>query len=169
MKVTRALMILVVGLFCAGSFVGAQQPVTSPDTGSNGKGQPTPSPHPAGKALIYVYRPGSMVGAANHPAVFVNDDFLANLHNSEYASREVPPGTVIFSFLPKSTVDVTVYQALANNLAKKKKEVLRIEAEPGKSYYFEWSYGGFGGFHPLKLVDEAAGAKEVSKLHSAKN
>ena len=110
-----------------------------------------------------------MTGAANHPRLFVNDDFLADLHNSEYASREVPSGTVVFSFLPKSTVNVTVYQALANNLAKMRTEVLRVEVESGKSYYFKWSYGGFGGFHPLKQVDETTGAKDVKRLHPANN
>lgn len=110
-----------------------------------------------------------MTGAANHPRLFVNDDFLADLHNSEYASREVSVGTVIFSFLPKSTVDITVPQALANGLAKKRREVLRIDVEPGKSYYFKWSYGGFGGFHPLKQVDDSTGAKDIKGLHPAKN
>lgn len=110
-----------------------------------------------------------MTGAANHPRLFVNDDFLADLHNSEYASREVSVGTVIFSFLPKSTVDITVPQALANGLAKKRREVLRIDVEPGKSYYFKWSYGGFGGFHPLKQVDDSTGAEDIKGLHPAKN
>ena len=170
MKAILALITLVACFFGAGSVISAQQqPAASHDVSSSGTGQPALSSQPASKALIYVYRPGSMVGAANHPMLFVNDDFLADLHNSEYASREVPSGTVIFSFLPKSTVDVTLYQSLANNLAKKKKEVLRIEAEPGKSYYFMWSYRGFGGFHPLKQVDEATGAKGMKGLHPAKN
>ena len=109
-----------------------------------------------------------MVGAANHPRLFVNDVFVGDLHVSNYISREVPSGTVVFSFLPKSTVDLTLYQTLANNLAKKKKDVLQLDVEAGKTYYFKWSYGGFGGFHPLKPVDATTGAREMTKLHPAK-
>jgi hypothetical protein len=150
------------------SAANAQQQTVSQDTSSS-TAQPTLSSQPAGKALIYVYRPGSTVGAANHPRLFVNDEFLADLHSSDYASREVLPGTVVFSFLPKSTVDITLYQTLSNNLKKKKTEVLRIEVEAGKTYYLKWSYGGFGGLHPLKLVDAATGAKGMTGLHLAKH
>jgi len=52
-------------------------------------------------------------------------------------------------------------------LTKKKKDVLQADVEAGRAYYFKWSYGGFGGFHPLKPVDATTGAKEITTLHPA--
>ncbi len=52
---------------------------------------------PTAQASIYVYRQGHMLGAIGHPIIFVNDYLLAEMHNSNYASLEVPQGTVIVS------------------------------------------------------------------------
>jgi hypothetical protein len=152
------------GLFYTCSIAIAQPAV--PQETSSATAQPAPSSPHAGKALIYVYRPGSATGAANHPMIFVNGVFLTSLHNSEYSSREVPAGKVVFSYLPKSTVTLTVPQML-QNMAKKPTEILRTEVEAGKTYYFKWSYATLG-YHFLKLEGEATGVREMKKVHPAK-
>lgn len=56
-----------------------------------------------GRASIYVYREGSMVGAAGHPFIFVNDHFLAALRNSNVAKTDVVPGAVYVSATVSTT------------------------------------------------------------------
>ena len=79
----------------------------------------SPPPAPlAAKAFIYVYRQGSMLGAATHPLVFVNDVFLTVLKNSNYGEREVPPGTSIVAATGalEHTEHNSVYIALSQYL-----------------------------------------------------
>jgi hypothetical protein len=128
MQAKPTLIVLLVGLFSASFISKAQQSANPLDARSTITGQPT-LPSQPGNALVYIYRSGSVVGAANHPRLFVNEVFVGDLHVSNYISREVPSGTVLFSFLPKSTVNLTLYQALANNLTKKKKDVLQADVE----------------------------------------
>jgi hypothetical protein len=44
---------------------------------------------------------------------------------------------------------------------------VRIDAQPGKTYYVRWSWAVSGG--KLEVVDEATGAKDVGKLHPTKD
>jgi hypothetical protein len=44
---------------------------------------------------------------------------------------------------------------------------VRIDAEPGKTYYVKWSWAVSGG--KMEVVDEATGAKDVRKLHPTKD
>lgn len=60
--------------------------------------EPTASPpSTAQKAQLYVYREGGMVGVAGHPVIFVNDLLLAQMHKSNYASEQLPPGPIIIT------------------------------------------------------------------------
>jgi len=86
--------VLLAGLFGAASAADAQQPTVAQDTTPSATEHSAASRQPAGEAVVYVYREG-MYGAGVHPAVFVNDDFLVELHHSNYARRVVPPGTVV--------------------------------------------------------------------------
>jgi hypothetical protein len=43
------------------------------------------------------------------------------------------------------------------------KEMVRIDAEPGKTYFIRWSYAMTD--DKMEVVDEATGANEVRKLH----
>jgi hypothetical protein len=47
------------------------------------------------KATIYVYRNGKGHGAAGLALIFVNGNFLAVLHHSNFAEREVPQGAAV--------------------------------------------------------------------------
>lgn len=120
-----------------------------------------PPPQP-GKALVYIYREASMFGKAGYSRIYVNADFLATLHSGEYASREVPEGTVVFTTLPRA-LPITALGMLTD-AQKKKHEKLRLDVEAGKTYYFRWSVGD-----KMKLLDEATGTKEIRKTHLAKD
>jgi hypothetical protein len=54
----------------------------------------------AAPAVIYVYRQRHISAAGEHPLIIVNFDALAQLHNSNYARRTVPPGLVIVGASP---------------------------------------------------------------------
>ena len=124
----------------------------------------TAAPQPApGKALVYVYRNSSIVGAAGYDKVYVNDDYLADIRSGGYASCEVSPGSVPFYVTPRVVWGVALGMALLTNFQKKQYEKLRIDVEAGKSYYVNL-YVAFVG-HQMRLMDEAKGAKEIRGLH----
>ena len=65
-------------------------------TGSAVAQEPKPSPTPpAGEGLIYVYREPRFLNKGAYPSIFVNDYFLAELHNGEYVSLAVKEGTTV--------------------------------------------------------------------------
>ena len=149
---------MTVTKMCGGMLVIASFLLTNCATGPQFT---TSTPPPSGKALVYVYRKGSMVGAAGYSRIYVNDDFLAALHNAGYAPREVPQGTVVFTTLPRVAWPFLTLAAMTN-FQKKQHERLRIEVEAGKTYYIKWSIGD-----KMKLVDPTTGAKEMNGLHLA--
>ncbi len=55
--------------------------------GQSASASPPPS---ADKGLIYFYRKGRMLGAITHFSAYIGDTFLAEIHNNEYASMQVP-------------------------------------------------------------------------------
>lgn len=140
----------------------AQQSVEQPAPQQNHPGDVSGTPH-AGKALVYVYRQGRVLGAAGYDRILVNNEYLAALHNSNYAQREVQPGTIVFATLPRMK-HVFILEAELMKLRKKAKERFRMEVEAGKTYYVKWSIGG-----KMKLMDAATGAKEMSACHPARD
>jgi hypothetical protein len=109
-------------------------------------------------------------GSASHDELYVNDVHLAKLLNGEYAFLEVPPGTVVIAGLPKMYYGSAIMSAGAalNDARKKENERARLEAEPGKTYYFKWTAGTMATMIKLTPVEPAVGAKEMSKLHLSK-
>jgi hypothetical protein len=75
---------------------------------------------PDGKALVYIYRPGSMVGAAVHYTVNVNNDKVSDAHlkNKSYLVYFAEPGTNIF-------------WATVTNTRRE----INLDVEAGKTYY----------------------------------
>ncbi len=75
---------------------------------------------PEGKALVYIYRPGSMVGALIHYSVNANDKKVSEFHlrNNTYLVFIAEPDT---------------YRFWAR-VADSKREV-NLVVEPGKTYY----------------------------------
>ena len=128
----------------------------------------TPS---AGKALVCLYRLSKAVGSAAHDSLFVNGVFLATLLNGEYDCVETPPGTVVVSGTSKMYYGPSVIMSSAaaiTDAQKKENERIRFEAEAGKTYYMRWTSGMFATGVKVTPVDEATGAKEMSKLHVSK-
>jgi hypothetical protein len=128
---------------------------------------PAPSP---GKAIVCIYRVYRFTGSASHDHLYINGVFLAKLLNSEYAFMEVSPGTVVVSGLPDmyfGGITQSVGAALAE-ARKKENERIRFEAEAGKTYFLKWTAEPMGTGIKVTPVDEATGAKEMSKLHLSK-
>jgi len=75
---------------------------------------------PEGKALVYIYRPGSMVGAAVHYTVHANDDKVSENHlrNKSYLVFFAEPGRYTF------------WAQVTNT----RREV-DLDVEAGKTYY----------------------------------
>ena len=75
---------------------------------------------PDGKALVYIYRPGSMVGAAVHYTVNANDDKVSEYHlrNKSYLVFYAEPGRYTF-------------WAKVNNTRR----AVDLDVEAGKTYY----------------------------------
>jgi hypothetical protein len=149
--------------------VGAQ--VAAAQGTTDAKPQPPPTKPTAGNALICIYRLTRIVGSATHDSLFVNGVFLATLHSGEYACTEVAPGTVVVSGTPKMYYGPSVIMSSAAALTdatKKENERIRIEVEAGKTYYLKWTSGVFATGVKVTPVDEATGAKEMSKLHPSK-
>ena len=75
---------------------------------------------PDGKALVYIYRPGSMVGAAVHYSVNANDEKVSEAHlkNKSYLVYFADPGRYTF------------WAQVTNT----RREV-DLDVEAGKTYY----------------------------------
>ena len=101
----KSFLILVLVLTCTSVFSQKFEPVKE---------------IPEGKALIYIYRPGSMVGAAVHYTVNANDDIVSEYHlrNKSYLIFYAEPGRYTF------------WAQVSNT----RREV-DLDVEAGKTYY----------------------------------
>jgi hypothetical protein len=129
-----------------------------------------PSAPSAGKALICIYRTSRFTGSAAHDHLYVNGVYLATLLNGEYAWSEVAPGAVVISGLPKMYYGGIIQStgAALNEATKKENERIRFDVEAGKTYYLKWTSGAMATGIKVTPVDEATGAREMSKLHPSK-
>jgi hypothetical protein len=141
----------LIGLFIVTSLL-----LTSCATGPKFTSAPPP---PSGKALIYVYRKGSIVGAAGYSRIYVNGELQGSLSNGGYETCNVPEGTVSFSTLCRAIWALPGIAALTR-LQQEQNERLRFQAEAGKTYYIKWSIGD-----KMKLVDTETGSKDIEGLH----
>jgi hypothetical protein len=151
---------------------GALALLAAPAVAAGQDSKPAPPTAPsAGKALVCLYRLSKAVGSAAHDSLFVNGVFLATLLNGEYDCVEAPPGTVVVSGTSKMYYGPSVIMSSAaaiTDAQKKENERIRFEAEAGKTYYMRWTSGMFATGVKVTPVDEATGAKEMSKLHVSK-
>ncbi len=97
---------------------------------------------PEGKALVYIFRPSSMVGAAVHFTVNANDQKVSEQHlrNGTYLVFFADPGQYMF------------WATVSTNRA----EVI-VDLEAGNTYYIE------GHSVSLELVSEEVGKKKIRK------
>ncbi len=146
----------------------AAEPTPKNPTPVDACASPAPS---AGKALICVYRQSRAVGSAAHDNLFINGIFLAKLLNGEFASMEVPPGTVVISGQAKMYYGPSIIMstAAAVNETRKENERIRFDSVAGKTYYLKWTSGMFASGITVTPMDAGVGAKELGKLHPSKN
>ena len=146
----------------------AAEPAPQNSTPANACASPAPS---SGKALVCVYRQSRALGSAAHDNLFINGIFLAKLLNGEYASMEVPPGTVVVTGLPRMYYgpSVIMSSAAAANETRKESERIRFDAEAGKTYYLKWTSGMFASGITVTPMNVETGARELGKLHPSKN
>ena len=101
----KSFLILILVLTCTSVFSQKFEPVNE---------------IPEGKALVYIYRPGSMVGAAVHYTVNANGDKVSEYHlrNKSYLIFFAEPGRYTF------------WAQVSNS----RREV-DLDVEAGKTYY----------------------------------
>jgi hypothetical protein len=102
---------------------------------------------PEGKALVYIYRPGSMVGAAVHYTVNANDTIAskAHLRNKSYIVFFAEPGRYTF------------WAQVTNT-----RRAIDIDVEAGKTYYIK------GDCCEFTIPDPAKAEKEIIGCNVAK-
>lgn len=83
---------------------------------------------PADKAVIWLFRPSSVVGAANTDFVGMNGRLIARLNNGDYLPIEVEPGTVTLQHAQDT-------QMLFVGIV----DALTLQVEGGRNYYVEFS------------------------------
>jgi hypothetical protein len=102
-------------------------------------------PIPAGKAVVYIYRPQSFLGAALTYLVYANQIPVVNLRNGGYLPYFSGPGKILFS-AETETQSVAI-----------------IAVEAGKSYYLKGTLqmGILVGRPDLQQVPELIGRAEI--------
>jgi hypothetical protein len=102
---------------------------------------------PAGKAVVYIYRPPSFFGAAISYIVYANQLPVVDLHNGGYLPYFSEPGTILFS------------------ARTEEQSVAIIAVEAGKSYYLKGAVqmGILMGRPDLQQMPEMIGRVEILK------
>jgi hypothetical protein len=162
-RIFRSIAFLLLAV-CAAAISGTLPVVAAKDAPAV---LPAPSP---GKAIVCIYRVSRFTGSAAHDHLYINGVFLAKLLNGEYAFMEVSPGTVVVSGLPDMYYGGIIQStgAALSEARKKENERIRFEAEAGKTYYMKWTSEAMATGIKVTPMDEATGAKEMSKLHLSK-
>lgn len=100
-------------------------------------------PAPEAKAVVWLFRPASIVGGGNTDLVGINGKLVAKLNNGQYIPVEVEPGPVVVSHrqtAPWLFLGLRALQELDGF-----HDAVTIEAEAGRNYFVEFSQA--------KLVD----------------
>ncbi len=113
---------------------------------------------PNDKALIYLYRKGSLVGSANAFKLRANGELITAMQNGGYYTHISPPGEVALTAqLELNPLNV----GLLNLIYNPQYDLMTLKAEAGRTYYLQTRIT-FSGLK-MKQVDEATGAKEIKR------
>lgn len=169
-RVVRISALVLFALLTVVVFAGLGT-ATAQDAKPAAEAKPAPAAPSAGKALVFIYRPGRFVGSAAHDHLYINGIYWAYLKNGEYAWMEVDPGAVVVLGSPEmyyaGGAAMSSYAAIKND-TKKENERIRFDAEAGKTYYMKWTSETMATGIKVTMQDPAVGAKEMSKLHLSK-
>jgi len=103
------------------------------------------------KALLYIYRPESIISRGTHFSVVVNDkEEIGPLVNNGYITVYVNPGSVKLVLQENTIPKGILHNVTFDNL------------ETGGGYYIKANPAVFGAYKLVKM-DEAIGKAEVSK------
>lgn len=102
-------------------------------------------PAPPDKAVIWLFRPSSVVGAANTDFVGIKGRLIARLNNGEYMPIEVEPGQVTIQHAQDT-------QMLFVGIV----DALTLNVEAGRNYYVEFSQ--------VEQVDAARAASRIGGM-----
>ncbi|MEM1299532.1 MAG: DUF2846 domain-containing protein [Pseudomonadota bacterium] len=112
---------------------------------------------PPDKAVIWLFRPSTVVGGGNTDHVGVNGTYVVALDIGEYYAHEVAPGPVSIEFrqtAPWGFVALRLLQELGDF-----EEVLSFQAKAGQNYYVEFS--------EADLVDAARAGSRIGAMSQA--
>jgi len=115
---------------------------------------------PAGKALVYIYRPKCFTGSANSWTVYHNSEPICGLYNGSYYSYIVNPEEVSYAVRNKlHAFNVgLLHLALGNPAA----EIAKIKFEPNNTYYVKFRYD-----FKMDITDPVIAGSEITKCHLA--
>jgi len=103
-----------------------------------------------GKALVYLFRPESLLSRGTVIAAYINGEQRGLLINNSYLPLYVDPGKVAI-------------ELRTNDFLKNRYDALTLEgAKAGETYVVKADPGVFGAFTLVRL-DPAAGMKELEK------
>ncbi|MCL4176162.1 MAG: DUF2846 domain-containing protein [Verrucomicrobia bacterium] len=89
------------------------------------------------KALIYLYRTGSVAGAATAWKVYANNRHIVSLENSGYYPYFTEPGRITFA----KKMQVNPLNVGVVSLTDPKLNVLTLDAAAGETYYVRFKLG----------------------------
>lgn len=112
---------------------------------------------PTDKAVIWLFRPSTVVGGANTDHIAVNGRYVVSLDIGEYYPAEVPPGPVIIGFRQTAPWIALALRALQE--LQDYEDVLSFQAEAGRNYYVEFS--------EADLVDAERAASRIGAMSPA--
>lgn len=93
-----------------------------------------------GKALVYVYRKGGVVGSGTSWDLYANRHYVTRITNGGYYDFEVDPGQIELGVTSAVQPFGLVYSVLTN-LSEGLQQLYTLRAEAGRTYYFRFEVG----------------------------
>jgi Protein of unknown function (DUF2846) len=109
---------------------------------------------PEGKAVVYIYRIGSIVGSAGSSELFANGSHLTRVDNGGYFAHVVDPGQVEYKTLQDGT-PILLTSYLLNKALAKQEPLYTLKTEAGVEYFLRWRLKMFGPTVDQVKVDQA--------------
>lgn len=134
-------------LICGVGFVGACASASGPKF--------TPVAAQTDKAVIYIYRVGSIVGAANSWHLQANGKRVTKVTNGGYYVHYSRPGNVTFSAELQPGVGTLLLAPLLPV-----EELITVPAKAGEIYYVRFKIGP-----SMQLVNQFEGQSEIKSLN----
>lgn len=117
-----------------------------------------------GKSKVYHYRLDKIAGNGLYYYLYMDNKFISQIGNGGYFIQDLAPGKYKYSVKNQVTAIPfmlpTHITSEIDNKRAKIKEIMTINVESGRSYYFRWNYG----FGKVESVDEKTALKELNGM-----